>query len=167
MYQPEYAEHRQRTGRRTGLRWLNPNPNSFEWEQTMDARGTFGKMVDAWKNRDWDALRDVIDSDYVYTGPDATRAVGVDAGLAAGWIGVADAFPDGDLEVNGAYVDGDTVVTEFRFTGTNTGNFFEMAPTGKRVDFEVCNVMHLRGGKVVAERDYADVHGFLEQLGVV
>lgn len=123
-------------------------------------------MLRAWKARDWDAIREILDPEYVYTGPDGTPVAGVDAGLAAGWSSFADSFPDGDYEITGVYVDRDSVVTEFRFSGTHTGDFEGISPTGNRVEIEFCNVMHLRDGKVIAERDYLDTHGLMEQLGV-
>lgn len=122
-------------------------------------------MLQAWKDRDWDAIRDVLHPDYMYIGPDGERVSGVDAGLAAGWSSFAESFPDGDYAVQGVYVVGDTIVTEFRFSGSHIGDFEGIAPTGNSVEIEFCNVMHLRDGKVVAERDYLDTHGLLQQLG--
>ena len=140
---------------------LGPDEGSGE----MNARELSEGMLRAWKERDWDAIRDVLHADYVYTGPDGGRVAGVEPGLAAGWSSFADSFPDGDYEIDGVYVDGDTVVTEFRFTGTHTGDFEGIAATGSHVEITFCNVMHLRDGKVIAERDYLDTHGLIEQLG--
>lgn len=133
----------------------------------MDARGLSEKMLQAWKDRDWDAIRDVLHPDYVYTGPDGQRVAGIEAGLVAGWSSFAESFPDGDYEIQGVCVDRDTLVTEFRFTGTHTGDFEGIAPTGNKVEIEFCTLMRLRDDKVIAERDYLDTHGLLEQLGVV
>lgn len=123
------------------------------------------QMLEAWKRRDWDAIRSRLHPEYVYTGPDGARVAGVDAGLAAAWSSFADSFPDGDYEITGTYVDGDSAVTEFRFRGTHTGDFEGIAPTGQRVEIDFCNVMHLRDGKVIAERDYLDTSGLMQQLG--
>ena len=125
------------------------------------------KMLQAWKARDWNSIRAVLHPDYVYTGPDGERVAGVDAGLVAGWSSFADSFPDGDYEIRGVYVDANTVVTEFRFTGTHSGDFEGFAPTGNHVEISFCNVMRLVDDKVIAERDYLDTHGLLKQLGAV
>jgi aryl-alcohol dehydrogenase-like predicted oxidoreductase len=77
--------------------------------------------IDVVQVHDWDAIRNVLHPDYVYT--------------------------------------------EFRFTGTHTGDFEGIAPTGNSVEINFCNVMHLQDGKVITERDYLDTHGLLEQLG--
>lgn len=131
----------------------------------MDARELSERMLQAWKVRDWNAIRDLLHPDYVYTGPDGERVVGVDEGLVAGWSSFAESFPDGDYSIQGVHVDGESIVTEFRFTGIHTGDFDGISPTGKSVEIDFCNVIHLRDGKVIAERDYLDTHGLLEQLG--
>lgn len=131
----------------------------------MGGRELSEMMLRAWKALDWDAIREVLHPDYVYTGPDGTRVPGVEAGLAAGWSSFADSFPDGDYEITGVYADEDSVVTEFRFTGTHSGDFEGIAPTGRRVEIDFCNVMRLRDGKVLAERDYLDTQGLAAQLG--
>jgi steroid delta-isomerase-like uncharacterized protein len=131
----------------------------------MDAYKLSHEMLQAWKSRDWIALREVLHSDYVYTAPDGSRVVGVDAGLAAAWSSFAESFPDGDYEIKKVCVDGDTVVTEFQFTGTHTGDFEGIAPTGSSVVIDFCNVIQIKDDKVLTERDYLDTHGLLEQLG--
>ena len=132
----------------------------------MNAQGLGSQMLAAWKNRDWDAIRVLLHPDYVYTGPDGQRVIGIEAGVVAGWSSFADSFPDGDYEILGEYVDGQHVVTEFRFTGTQTGEFEGIAPTNNKVEVDFCNVMRLQDKKVIAERDYLDTHGLLSQLGV-
>lgn len=133
----------------------------------MDAARLSETMLQAWKARDWDSIRAVLHPDYVYTGPDGKQVAGIDAGLAAGWSSFADSFPDGDYEILGVYVDADTVVTEFRFSGTHSGDFEGVAPTGNPVEIGFCNVMRLVDDKVIAERDYLDTLGLLNQLGAV
>ena len=122
-------------------------------------------MLEAWKDRDWDSIRNVLHPDYVYTGPDGQRVAGIEEGLVAGWTSFAESFPDGTYKVNSVYVDGDTVVTEFRFTGTHKGEFAGITPTGNQVEIDFCNLMHLQDGKVVSERDYFDTQGLMAQIG--
>ena len=132
----------------------------------MELRELSEMMLEAWENRDWDAIRKVLHSDYVYTGPDGESAAGIEDGLQTGWISFAESFPDGKCHVNAVFVDGKTIVTEFRFNGTHTGDFEGIAPTGNRVKIDFCNLMHLKDGKVFSERDYFDTQGLMSQLGV-
>lgn len=127
-------------------------------------RGLSEMMLRAWKDRDWDALRGKLHRDYVYIDPTGERVAGVEEGLKAAWSSFADAFPDGDYEITGVYADGETVVSEFRVTGTHQGELLGVAPSGNRVEFDICNVMQLRDGQVITERDYVDTKGLLAQL---
>jgi predicted ester cyclase len=60
----------------------------------------------------------------------------------------------------------DTAVTELVARGTHRGEFLGIAPTGRRVEIPVCNVVEVQGGKILAERDYFDTGLVLQQLGV-
>jgi steroid delta-isomerase-like uncharacterized protein len=133
----------------------------------MDGREMSQMMFDAWNNRDWDAIRNVLHPDYLYTGPDGENVSGVEDGLAAAWTSAAEAFPDGRVEVNSIYVDGNTVITEFHVKATHGGTFLGVAPTGHPVEIDFCNIMEIKDGRVLKERDYLDTLGLLAQLGVV
>ncbi len=133
----------------------------------MNARETTQQLFDTWNNRDWDTIRSALHPECIYTGPDGQQAHGIEDCLTAGWKDHADGFPDGRLELKAFYADGDVVVTEFTLTATHTGTWAGIAPTGKTVEADVCNVMEFRDGKVFRERDYLDVLGVFVQLGVV
>lgn len=132
-----------------------------------DLRDTAHRLFDASNKRDWDTIRSALHPEYTYIGPDGQEAHGIEAGLAAGWSDHAAGFPDMRLEVKTVYVDGDTAITEFDVRGTHTGAWLGVAPTGKKVEMSVCNVMQFRDGKLYWERDYVDTLGILAQLGVV
>jgi len=57
-------------------------------------------------------------------------------------------------------------VAELVFRGTHTGELMGIAPTGRRVELNVCNVMGIRDGKVYREREYYDAMAMMVQLGV-
>jgi steroid delta-isomerase-like uncharacterized protein len=122
-------------------------------------------IAECWNRRDFDAIRDLLHSEYTYTGGDGKETAGADAGVrvARMW---AEAFPDGRLEVKHVYTQGNTAVAEMVGRGTHTGEFMGIAPTGRRVEVLICNVIELREGKVHHEREYVDMLAVLTQLGV-
>ena len=63
--------------------------------------------------------------------------------------------------------DGNAVATKFTVRGTHTGTWLGIAPTGKPVEVDLCNIIEFRDGKVFRERDYLDTLGVFVQLGVV
>jgi ketosteroid isomerase-like protein len=132
-----------------------------------DLRETVTRLFDAMNNKDFETIRSHLDPDFVYIGPDDQEARGIEAGLQAGWVDHSEGFPDVRIEVKDVYVAGDTVTTEFHFSGTHRGTWAGVAPTGKRVEGDVCNVMQFRNGKLVRERDYVNTLGIFMQLGVV
>lgn len=132
-----------------------------------DLRETVTQLFDAMDNKDFEAVRSQLHQDYVYIGPDGQEARGIEAGLIAGWVEHSKGFPDMRIEIKNMHVAGDTVVTEFSFSGTHTGPWAGVDPTGKRVAADVCNIMQFRDGKLALERDYLDTLGVFSQLGVV
>jgi steroid delta-isomerase-like uncharacterized protein len=136
-------------------------------ERSMNALETTKKMFDAWNKRDWDTIRNAIHPECVYTGPDGKQTRGIEDCLAAAWKDFAAGFPDGRVEPKAFYVQGNVVVTEFTLKATHTGEWEGIAPTGKTVEVDFCNIMEFKDGKVFKERDYVDTLGLFVQLGVV
>ena len=84
--------------------------------------------------------------------------------------GFKQAFPDGQMEVQHQVADDDSVVTECRFHGTQTGPLpgpgGEIPPTGRSVDYLVCEVWEVRDGKLARVHNYQDLATLLQQLGI-
>lgn len=79
-------------------------------------------------------------------------------------------FPDVALEVTHQLASGDRLVNEFIARGTHTGPLFtpagQLAPTGRRAEWRVCETWTLRDGKVAAITNYQDSATLLRQLGL-
>jgi steroid delta-isomerase-like uncharacterized protein len=89
-------------------------------------------------------------------GVEGTRAV-----LGA----IRQGFPDHDAEVVHMVAEGDLVATYKTFTGTNTGEFFGMPPTGKRATIRVMDFVRYRDGLIVEHWNVVDLAGLQAQLG--
>ena len=77
------------------------------------------------------------------------------------------AFTDIAVQQDDVLIDGDRVVTLSRLSGTHTGEFFGLAPGGRRVEVQVALVMTVANGLVVEERRIYDFTGVLVQVGVL
>ena len=88
-------------------------------------------------------------------GPD-----GVSAGLAAFRAG----FADHDAEVVHMVAEGDLVATYKTFTGTHTGEFLGISPTGRRVTIRVMDVVRYREGRIAEHWSVVDLAGARAQL---
>jgi steroid delta-isomerase-like uncharacterized protein len=131
-----------------------------------DATAIAREFMDAWNRRDWDKYRSLIGAGYSYTGGDGQRQDGAEAGMGVAQM-FASAFPDGKIDIQRIHAAGDTVVVEFVGRGTHKGDLMGIAPTGKSINIPVCNVMEIRDGKVVSEREYMDMAHMMQQLGVM
>jgi ketosteroid isomerase-like protein len=80
-------------------------------------------------------------------------------------------FPDLDILVERQLESGDTVVTEMRFTGTQTAPMKTpqgvLPPTGRRVDVPGCVLHTVRDGRIIRHTGYYDQLLFLGQLGLL
>jgi len=132
---------------------------------TTDATAIQQRMLDAVARGDVRALRELAHPDYTYTAPDGETHAGVEAGLAvAEEIHVA--FPDLEIEVMRTHrPDPSTSIAELRLRATHGGPYGGLAATGRRVEGVGCNIVEVRDGRIIAERDYWDDLSILRQLG--
>ena len=62
--------------------------------------------------------------------------------------------------------EGDRVMTYKTFTGTHTGEFQGIPPTGRPVRFDVMDIVRLEDGQIVEHWGLVDQLGLMRQLGV-
>jgi predicted ester cyclase len=77
-----------------------------------------------------------------------------------------DGFPDFVLTIEKMHVADDAIIVETRFVGTHTGAWKGLPPTGREVDYMMCNVFEFDGPDLVCERLSFDSLTILRQLGV-
>ncbi len=77
-----------------------------------------------------------------------------------------DAFPDRVDVMEQVIADGDRVGLLFRVTGTHTGPFFGIAPTGRKIDVYEIAWLRLLNGQMVEGWFMMDETALLKQLGV-
>jgi predicted ester cyclase len=123
---------------------------------------------DAYNQGNFDALDEVVGSNYVRHQPPFPDI----AGLAALKEFIADgraAYPDCQLTLGKMIAEGDWLATLWTFEGTQTGvsPATGASPTGKHAKLDGCSMIRVEGGKSVEEWAVGDWLGFLQQLGVV
>ena len=129
-----------------------------------DAASLHREMVELVERKDFAGLRDLYHPDYRYWSADGQEG-GIDAGVAVAETYTA-AFPDIQLEITSELSTGDRSVVEFTARGTHQGELDGIAPTGRSVEVQVCNLIEVRDGKIVLEREYFDSASMLRQLGI-
>ena len=78
------------------------------------------------------------------------------------------AFPDLHHEEQIIISQDNIVVSIINVTGTHTGNFFILPPTGKKISYEAVHIYQIgEDGKIVEHKAIRDDLTFLAQLGVI
>jgi steroid delta-isomerase-like uncharacterized protein len=77
------------------------------------------------------------------------------------------ALPDLQILIEHEMATDDEVVLEARISGTHSGTWRGLPPTGRRVDFPLCGVFSFDSdGKLAGERIYYDRGNVLQQIGL-
>ena len=104
----------------------------------------------------------------------ATDAAGNDPDFGIGregfkrqWRTWREAFPDLHFQVEELVAEGDTVVSRWTLTGTHTGLFLGIAPTGRTIRVGGMSLDHLQDRLLVSGFDGWDNLGLRQQLGAL
>ena len=85
--------------------------------------------------------------------------------------GYKSAFPDITINIKNQVATDDQVVTEFTARGKHDGPLMTpngpIPPTGREVEFVVCEVWKVKNGKLASIHNYYDNAGIMRQLGLI
>ena len=76
-------------------------------------------------------------------------------------------FPDLHLTIEEMVAEGEKVAERLSARGTHEGEFMDVAPTGKRVEWQGQAIFHISEGKVLECRGMPDMLGLMQQIGAV
>jgi steroid delta-isomerase-like uncharacterized protein len=122
---------------------------------------------EAWNKHNPAVVDQIYATDFVDRSPDIPGIPHTRDGLKQ-FMGVyLRAFPDANMTIEDQLVEGDRVVTRWTGRGTQTGQFMEMPPSGKKVAVPGVQIDRFSGGKIVEEWALFDQLGMLQQLGAI
>jgi steroid delta-isomerase-like uncharacterized protein len=122
------------------------------------------EYMESFNRRDWVKIRSLLGDQYSYTGGDGQRMDGPEAGIAVAQM-FAGAMSDAKITIKTIHVSGDIAITEFIGSGTHDGDFMGIPASGRKVTMPVCDVIEVKDGKIVAEREYMDMAHMFQQMG--
>ena len=124
-------------------------------------------LEEAWSKGNYDIAPEVISQNFMVHGAGGQS-------VRQGPDGVADlvrtwrtAFPDGKMTVDDLIAEGDKVVVRMTWTGTHTGDFYGIKPTGKKVVVSSIGVDRVQNGKITEGWGEVDMLGMMQQLGAM
>ena len=134
-----------------------------------DAKALSRSLFSAVARGDTDKIREICDPDVLLVEAGGTYR-GIDA-VADHFQAMSSPLPDCDIAVQRQILEGDTVVTEMRFTGTQTAPMTTpqgvLPASGRAVDVPGCVVHVIRDGRITQHKGYYDQMLFLGQLGLL
>ncbi|KAA2245453.1 ester cyclase [Chitinophaga agrisoli] len=77
------------------------------------------------------------------------------------------AFPDIQWHIQHLSAEGDQVTVQWQWQGTHTGQYLQVAATGKKVSNDGMAIFTLQDGKIIKAQIQTDRLGFLQQLDVL
>ena len=121
------------------------------------------QWYDVWGTADDSALADIVQPDLIHhwaQGPDTTTEAELDARTDP----IATAFPDLHSTVDLLLTDGDYVVVRWIQTGTQTGPYFDLAPSGVEATWTGINIFRFECGLIAESWSEFDGVGLEAQL---
>ena len=74
------------------------------------------------------------------------------------------AFPDVTVTFSPMLSEGDKIAVIGTASGTQTGSFFGMPPSGKRISWKEMHIFRIRGEKIAEHWVQADMFGIVQQI---
>jgi steroid delta-isomerase-like uncharacterized protein len=87
------------------------------------------------------------------------------AGLRRHIENLRSGFPDWNCTTSDVVAEGDKVVVRYLCTGTHTGEWSGLPPTGKSIEVQSIVIHRITDGKVAEDWSEYDTLGFMQQLG--
>ena len=122
------------------------------------------RYQEIYNSNDLDALGEVVSEDLLTPKIMPGIPTGIEGAKAAHRIMLA-GFPDYQTVIDDLFAEGDKVAARITMSGTNTGSFMGMPPTGKHVSFTGIYIARIANGKIVEHWGEEDSVSLLQQLG--
>ena len=135
-----------------------------------DNVATARRSYEAWNNRDFDAMAEVMANAVQIIAGSGVRLEGGEGARQFGEMW-ANAFSDGRIEIDNVVDGGDQVVVEFTGQGTHDGTLAGpmgvIPATGRSVTLKLCDVWRFEGGSATTLTSYFDTGALMAQLGLL
>lgn len=136
-------------------------PNTLEANRQLMA----SINEEIWNQGNLDLIEERYAGDYVRHEAGYPDAMQGSAGLKQFIAALHAGFPDWNCSVEEMLAVDDKVVVYYRCTGTHTGEWNGLAPSGKQIEFTDIIIHKIADGKVVEDWSEYDSLGWMQQLG--
>lgn len=132
---------------------------------TEEAKATVRHMFEIANEKDPDTYVEVLHEDFV--NHSAPPGIPNDRqGYRKILSMYVNAFPDFEITVEDVVAEDNAAMTRWTARGTHQGEFMDIPPTGKTAEMTGLTFNRVADGKVIEQRENADMMGLLQALGV-
>jgi len=122
------------------------------------------KFGNAVNTGELEQLRDLIAADVVDHDPAPDQGAGPE-GYIRMFAELRASFPDLAVSVDQLVMDEDKIAIAYTISGTQKGDFWGVAPTGRKIRARGVQIARFRDGKMVERWGSSDQLGILQQIG--
>jgi steroid delta-isomerase-like uncharacterized protein len=122
------------------------------------------RYQEAYNTANYDALDEVVAADVLTPNMIATMPRGLE-GAKLVHQKTLTGMPDYQTTIEDLIAEGDKVAARVRITGTHTGDFYGIPPTGKHIDLSGIYIVRIADGKIVEHWGEENGVTVLRQLG--
>jgi steroid delta-isomerase-like uncharacterized protein len=122
---------------------------------------------EVWNQGNLEVLDELLDSGYINHSPGIPNPEPGPNGLKPIVSAIRTAFPDLKYVIQNMVVTENQVAVHVLMTGTHTGDFFGIAPTGKRIRVSQMQIERLEDGKMVEHWRVTDDFSLMKQVGKI
>ncbi len=117
--------------------------------------------------KDYSLGKTIVSPDVIFHAPTSTEPLNGFDGYKQILEMMHCAMPDVKWTAEEMIEEGNKIMVRFIMSGTNTGSFMGMPPTGKPVAVAAMNIYEIENGKIVREHGLPDLFNMMIQLGVI
>jgi len=121
-------------------------------------------MEEYWRTGDDAALVAMFDPACIFSVPGMPDTL---EGLRQVLPPFRQAFSDIAIRISETVSEGDMIGYHMSFTGTHSGDFMGIPPTGKRITLSETHIERIRDGKIALHSGNTDMLGLMQQLGAI
>ena len=122
------------------------------------------RYQEAYNNCDFDALAELVSADVLTPNIIAGMPSGLEGARVVHQTTLI-GMPDYHTTIEDLIAEGDKVASRVTMTGTHTGNFWGIPPTGRRVNLTGIYIVRIKDGKIVEHWGEENGLTVFKQLG--
>ena len=124
-------------------------------------------LEEGWTKGNLAVADELIDSKFIVHGAGGQAVPSGTEGVKQLVMAWRTGFPNGQMTIDDLMAEGDKVVVRMTWRGTQEGDFYGIAPTGKQVAVTSIGIDRVANGKIVEGWGEVDMLGMYQQLGVI